>query len=109
MLSSRQELRKRIVREPVKVKPVEPGRIPRVSRLMALALQFEQLLQNGEATDQSSLARTMQITQPRASRMPLRPQASTTMTAKLLNSRFGSCNPSLMAKLESGSKKYLTL
>jgi hypothetical protein len=32
---------------------------------MALALQFEKMLQNGEATDQSSLARTMQITQPR--------------------------------------------
>jgi hypothetical protein len=32
---------------------------------MALALQFEQMLQNGVATDQSSLARTMQITQPR--------------------------------------------
>ncbi len=52
---------KRIRREPA----VEPGRIPRVSRLMALALQFEQMLQNGEATDQSSFARTMQITQPR--------------------------------------------
>ncbi|MBL8816526.1 MAG: hypothetical protein JNL58_10890 [Planctomyces sp.] len=56
---------KRIRREPAVVPSVEPGRIPRVSRLMALALQFEKMLQNGEATDQSSLARTMQITQPR--------------------------------------------
>ncbi len=56
---------KRIRREPAVVPAIEPGRIPRVSRLMALALQFEKMLQNGEATDQSSLARTMQITQPR--------------------------------------------
>jgi hypothetical protein len=56
---------KRIRREPAVEPAIEPGRIPRVSRLMALALQFEQMLQNGEATDQSSFARTMQITQPR--------------------------------------------
>jgi hypothetical protein len=56
---------KRVRREPAVVPAIEPGRIPRVSRLMALALQFEKMLQNGEATDQSSLARTMQITQSR--------------------------------------------
>lgn len=56
---------KRVLREPAVAPAIPPGRIPRVSRLMALALQFEQMLQNGEATDQSSLARTMQITQPR--------------------------------------------
>jgi len=32
---------------------------------MALALQFEKMLQNGEVSDQSSLACTVQITQPR--------------------------------------------
>jgi hypothetical protein len=56
---------KRIRREPEEKLAVEPGRIPRVSRLMALALHFEGMLQNGDASDQSSLARTMQITQPR--------------------------------------------
>jgi hypothetical protein len=56
---------KRIRREPEEKLTVEPGRIPRVSRLMALALHFEGLLQNGDASDQSSLARTVQITQPR--------------------------------------------
>jgi hypothetical protein len=56
---------KRVRREPAVAPAIPPGRIPRVSRLMALALQFEQMLQNGVATDQSSLARTMQITQPR--------------------------------------------
>ena len=56
---------KRIRREPEEKLEVEPGRIPRVSRLMALALHFEGMLQNGDASDQSSLARTMQITQPR--------------------------------------------
>ncbi|MBL8810545.1 MAG: hypothetical protein JNM43_10245 [Planctomycetaceae bacterium] len=56
---------KRVRRELAVAPVIQPGRIPRVSRLMALALQFEKMLQNGEATDQSSLARTMQITQPR--------------------------------------------
>lgn len=56
---------KRVRREPAVAPVIQPGRIPRVSRLMALALQFEKMLQNGETTDQSSLARTMQITQPR--------------------------------------------
>jgi hypothetical protein len=57
--------RKRIVREPVKVKPVEPGQIPRVSRLMALAIRFERMLQDRDASDQSSLAQMVNVTQPR--------------------------------------------
>jgi hypothetical protein len=56
---------KRIRREPEEKLAVEPGRIPRVSRLMALALHFENMLENGDASDQSSLARATQITQPR--------------------------------------------
>ena len=60
---------KRIRREPAKVSAVEPGKIPRISRLMALAIKFEQMLGNGEATDQSSLARMVDVTQPRMSQI----------------------------------------
>lgn len=42
-----------------------PGRIPRISRLMALAIHFEQLLQEGKVRDQSELARLAHVTQPR--------------------------------------------
>lgn len=41
------------------------GRIPRVSRLMALAIKFDGLINDGIITDQSELARLAHITQPR--------------------------------------------
>jgi hypothetical protein len=46
--------------------PAEPeGRIPRVSKLMALAIRFEELLRDGQLADQSELARVAHVTQPR--------------------------------------------
>ena len=57
--------RKRILREPLQEVSVEDGRIPRVSRLMALAIQFDQMLRNGEFEDQSTIARLTRVTQPR--------------------------------------------
>jgi hypothetical protein len=41
------------------------GRIPRVSKLMALAIRFDGLLRSGVVSDQSELARLAQVTQPR--------------------------------------------
>ena len=47
-------------------KPSEPaGRTPRLSKLMALAIRFNQLLRDGKAADQSELARLAHVTQPR--------------------------------------------
>ena len=47
-------------------KPSEPvGRIPRVSKLMALAIRFDQLLRDRKVADQSELARLAHVTQPR--------------------------------------------
>ncbi|MCC6239708.1 MAG: hypothetical protein IT448_05375 [Phycisphaerales bacterium] len=46
--------------------PVSPvGRVPRVSKLMALAIRFDQLLFDGQVADQSELARLAHVTQPR--------------------------------------------
>jgi len=45
--------------------PEPPGRIPRVSKLMALAIRFEELLRDGKVADQSELARVAHVTQPR--------------------------------------------
>jgi len=46
--------------------PQEPaGRIPRVSKLMALAIRFDQLLRDSHVADQSELARLAHVTQPR--------------------------------------------
>jgi len=44
---------------------VPAGRIPRVSRLMALAIHFDRLIREGKVTDQSELARLAHVTQPR--------------------------------------------
>ena len=41
------------------------GRTPRVSKLMALAIRFDQLLRDGKVADQSELARLSHVTQPR--------------------------------------------
>ena len=56
---------KRISREPATVRPVETGQIPQITRLMALAIHFEQLLRCREMIDQSAIARQTNITQPR--------------------------------------------
>ena len=48
-----------------RVATARSGRIPRVSRLMALAIHFDQLLREGEVQDQSELARLAHVTQPR--------------------------------------------
>jgi hypothetical protein len=41
------------------------GRVPRVARLMALAIRFDQLLHNGVVANQTELARLARVTQPR--------------------------------------------
>lgn len=46
--------------------PVAPlGRVPRIAKLMALAIRFDQLLRDGTIADQSELARLTHVTQPR--------------------------------------------
>ncbi|MBN2583225.1 MAG: hypothetical protein JXL80_09155 [Planctomycetes bacterium] len=48
---------------PEKSEPAD--RTPRVSKLMALAIRFDQLLRDGQVADQSELARLAHVTQPR--------------------------------------------
>jgi hypothetical protein len=46
--------------------PKEPaGRVPRVSKLMALAIRFDELLRSGKVRDMSELARLAHVSQPR--------------------------------------------
>ena len=44
---------------------VEPGRVPRISRLMALAIRFDGLIRDGVVTDQAELARLGHVTRAR--------------------------------------------
>ena len=45
--------------------PIEPGNVPRVSRLMALAIKFDGMIQRGEADDYASIARLGFVTRAR--------------------------------------------
>lgn len=45
--------------------PVPPDRVPRISRLMALAIHFDRLVREGNVADLSELARLAHVTQPR--------------------------------------------
>ena len=57
--------RKTIADQPRPSDQTEPGRIPRISRLMALAIRFDRLVREGRVTDLSELARLAHVTQPR--------------------------------------------
>ncbi len=48
---------------------VEPGRVPRVARLMALAIRLERLLTEGVARDYADLARLGGVTRARLSQI----------------------------------------
>ena len=61
--------RKRIQPEPPPTAGLPEYRIPRVSRLMALAIRFDSLLRDGFVSDMSELARISSVTQPRISQI----------------------------------------
>jgi len=50
---------------PADAAPRSPGRVPRVARLMALALRYEQLLRAGTVRDYVALAKLGQVTRGR--------------------------------------------
>jgi hypothetical protein len=55
---------------PAEPRPTRPaGRVPRVSRLMALALRFQGLLQQGLIADYATLARLGQVSRARVSQI----------------------------------------
>jgi len=55
--------------KPTEKPTVTPGRIPRISRLMALAIRLERMLQTGEVDNLTELARLGHVTQPRMSQI----------------------------------------
>lgn len=59
----------RVVRDTAPPAPPPAGRIPRISRLMALAIRFEQLIRDGVVKDQADLARLAQITRARVTQI----------------------------------------
>lgn len=57
--------RKRLADKPALEAPLPVGRVPRVSRVMALAIQFDRLLREGVVRNTTQLAQLTDVTQPR--------------------------------------------
>jgi hypothetical protein len=57
--------RRRISSRPRATKALPTDRVPRIAKLMALAIRFDGLIRDGVVADQSQLARLAKITQPR--------------------------------------------
>ena len=54
---------------PPEPSPVPEGRIPRISRLMALAIRFDRLIKEGEIDDQADLARLGHVSRARVTQI----------------------------------------
>ena len=61
--------RQEIVAPDTEKPSVKPGRIPRISKLMALAIQFDDMIRQGVVRDMSELATLCHVTQPRISQI----------------------------------------
>ena len=63
--------RRVICREPQKdtVRQSDEGRVPRASRLMALAIHFEKLIETGEVADYAALAHAGHVSRARISQI----------------------------------------
>jgi hypothetical protein len=48
---------------------IPPGRVPRISRLMALAIRFEAMIERGEVRDYAELARVGHVTRVRVTQI----------------------------------------
>ena len=57
--------RRRVKSNPRPAAALPAGRVPRISKLMALAIRFEGLVRDGQVSDQSELARLAHVSQPR--------------------------------------------
>jgi len=62
--------RKRVINgEAPAISPLEPGRVPRISRLMALAIRFDGMLKRGLVRDYADLARLGLVSKPRVTQI----------------------------------------
>jgi hypothetical protein len=60
---------RRPMRSGVEAAPRPPGRVPRVARLMALALRFEELVRTGQVSSYSAVASLGHVTRARVSQI----------------------------------------
>lgn len=58
-----------IVHEGERPASIPAGRVPRIARLMALAMHFDELVRQGAVVDYSAIARLAHVTQPRVTQI----------------------------------------
>ena len=66
-------------------RPRPSSKLPRIARLMALAIQFNEMIRTGEASDMIELARLGHVTQPRMSQIMALNQLAPDIQEALLN------------------------
>jgi len=62
---------RKVIRDdpPAETQQVLAGNVPRISRLMALAIRFDRLIKAGEIRDQAEIARLGQVTRARVTQI----------------------------------------
>ena len=77
---------------PEPLQPKTPNRLPRITRLMALAIKFQEMVDRGEVRDYADLARLGHVSRVRMSQiMNLFHLAPTIQENILFDSRFAAC------------------
>jgi hypothetical protein len=61
--------RRRMSDKPPPLQVVSPGRIPRISKLMALAIRFDGFIRDGRVSDLTEIASLAMVTQPRVTQV----------------------------------------
>lgn len=67
--SGRRGRKRAVVGEPRPSSAPVPGNLPRITRLMALAIRFEQLIRDGEVRDLADIARLGHVTRARVTQI----------------------------------------
>ena len=62
---------RKVIKEgpPPEAPPIPSGTIPRISRLMALAIRFDRLIKSGEVADQADIARLGHVSRARVTQI----------------------------------------
>ncbi|MCA9127232.1 MAG: hypothetical protein KDB22_09100 [Planctomycetales bacterium] len=79
-------------------RPRPSSKLPRISKLMALAIRFDEMLRTGEASDTIELARLGHVTQPRMSQILALNQLAPDIQEALLNLPATKGNPEIHEK-----------
>ena len=56
---------KKLIRNNVDSLPLQPGRLPRITKMMALAIRLDHLIKSEQVTDQAELARLGHVSRAR--------------------------------------------